>query len=128
LNAAAELINRIEWMRRQLYDLKAVLEDKGGEEEVIAAADALDAKLIGVEENLIQLKLTGTGQDGIRWPAMLFERIAYLAGAAGSADFRPTDQALEVQQAFDGLLATDVAAFNAMLGERDLGMVVTELD
>ncbi len=139
MNAVAELVNRIEWMRRQLYDLKAVLEDKGGEDEVIAAADALDEKLIGVEETLIQMKLTGTGQDAIRWPLMLFSKIGYLAGTVGVADFPPTDQAREVhallrerlrsnQQAFDELLGTDVAAFNAMLGERDLGAVVTELD
>jgi photosystem II stability/assembly factor-like uncharacterized protein len=139
MNAAAELVNSIEWIRRQLYDLRAVLEDKGGEDEVVAAADALDEKLIGVEENLIQMKLTGTGQDGVRWPAMLVGRIRYLAGAVGVADFPPTDQVREVhsllkerlrfnQQAFDGLLETDVAAFNAMLGERDLGRLFTELD
>jgi photosystem II stability/assembly factor-like uncharacterized protein len=139
MNAVAELINRIEWIRRQLYDLNSVLEDKGGEDEVIAAADALDEKLIGVEENLIQMKLTGTGQDAIRWPQMLSGKIAYLARTVGVADFAPTDQAREVQallegrlqsyrQAFDELLETEVTAFNAMLGERDLGRVVTGLD
>jgi photosystem II stability/assembly factor-like uncharacterized protein len=139
MNAVAELVNRIEWIRRQLYDLKAVIEDRGGEDEVVAAADALDEKLIGVEENLIQMKLTGTGQDAIRWPQMLFGKIAYLAGAVGVADFRPTDQAREVhallrgrlqsyQQEFDELLQTDVAEFNAMLGERGLGALLTEFD
>ena len=136
---AAELVNRIEWIRRQLYDLKAVLEEKGGEDEVVTAATELDEKLIGLEENLIQMKLTGTGQDGVRWPQMLVGKIAYLAGTVGVGDFPPTDQAREVhallkgqlgsqRAAFDELLGTDVAAFNAMLGERDLGKVVTELN
>ncbi|UCC84264.1 MAG: sialidase [Gemmatimonadota bacterium] len=139
MNAAAELVNRIEWIRRQLYDLDAVLEEKGGQDEVVAAAEELDEKLIGVEEKLIQMKLTGTGQDGIRWPAMLVGKLGHLAGAVSVGDFPPTDQAQEVhallrerlqshQQAFDELLETDVAAFNAMLGERDLGLLITELD
>ncbi|UCC74655.1 MAG: sialidase [Gemmatimonadota bacterium] len=139
MNAASELINRIEWIRRQLYDLRAVLEDKGDLDEVVEAADDIDAKLIGVEENLIQLRLTGTGQDRIRWPTMLAGRIAYLAGAVEVGDFPPTDQAREVhtllkerlqsnQQAVEEVLDTDLSAFNRMLGEQDLGAVVAELD
>ncbi|UCC48558.1 MAG: sialidase [Gemmatimonadota bacterium] len=139
VNAAAGLVNRIEWIRRQLYDLRAVLEEKDGVDDVVAAADELDTKLIGVEEQLIQMKLTGTGQDGIRWPTMLVGRLRYLAGTVGVGDFPPTDQAREVQQvleeqlrthqaAFDELLRTDLPAFNAMLRERDLGALVTEID
>jgi photosystem II stability/assembly factor-like uncharacterized protein len=137
INAAAELVNRIEWIRRQLYDLRAVLEDRDDVDEIVEAADELDTKLIGVEEQLIQMKLTGTGQDGIRWPTMLIGRLRYLAGTVGVGDFPPTDQSREVQQlleeqlqghqaAFDALLQTDLPAFNGMLRERDLGLVVTE--
>ncbi|KPK81996.1 MAG: hypothetical protein AMS25_04140 [Gemmatimonas sp. SM23_52] len=137
INAAAELVNRIEWIRRQLYDLRAVLEDRGDVDDIFDAADQLDTKLIGVDEQLIQMKLTGTGQDGIRWPAMLIGRLLYLAGTVGVGDFPPTDPAREVQQlleeqlqghqaAFDALLRTDLAAFNGLLRERDLGPVVTE--
>jgi photosystem II stability/assembly factor-like uncharacterized protein len=139
MNAAAEMVNRIEWIRRQLYDLRAVLEEKEGADDVVTAADDLDGKLIAIEENLIQLKLTGTGQDGVRWPAMLVGRIGYLAGVVSVGDFPPTDQARKVQGvleerlrryegALDDLLQTDFAAFQQMLRERDLGSVVTELD
>jgi len=114
-----------------------VLEDRDDVDEIVEAADELDTKLIGVEEQLIQMKLTGTGQDGIRWPTMLIGRLRYLAGTVGVGDFPPTDQSREVQQlleeqlqghqaAFDALLQTDLPAFNGMLRERDLGLVVTE--
>ncbi len=139
MNAAAELVNRIELIRRQLYDQRAVLREKGGADELIAAADALDAKLIGVEENLYQLKLTGTGQDRVRWPTMLVGRIGYLANTVSVGDFPPTDQAREVhallkerlaqqQGAFDELVRTELAAFNGMLQERALGPVISQLD
>ena len=41
---------------------------------------------------MIQLKHTGKGQDAIRMPGMLLEKLSYLASAAGTADFRPAEQ------------------------------------
>ncbi len=135
MNTAADMINGIEWVRRQTYDLVAVLEDQGGAEEIVTAAEELDTKLIGVEQNLIQMKLTGTGQDGIRWPAMLVGKLGHLANAVATADFPPTDQAREVhallreglqrhQGELDEVLRTDLVEFNRMLGERELAPVI----
>ena len=129
--AAAELVNRVEWIRRQLYDLKPVLEDKGDADEIIQLADSLDAKLIGVEEKLVRLTTTGTGQDGVRYPTMLAGRLRYLAGAVATADFPPTDQHREVHEVLkdrlaryrvelDSLFETDLPAFNAKLRARNL--------
>ncbi len=134
---AADAINRIEWLRRQIYDLSAVLESQGGAADLIQAGEALQAKLIAVEEELIQLRLTGTGQDGVRWPAKVSERLRYLAGNIATADFRPNVQQGEVhtvlqarltesRRALDALLATDVPAFNRMLQQRNLPGVITE--
>ncbi|MEE8133768.1 MAG: hypothetical protein V3T56_01855, partial [Gemmatimonadales bacterium] len=93
---AAGLVNRIEWVRRQIYDLRAVLEDQGGAEEILTAAEELDVELIAIEEELLRLTTTGTGQDGVRYPMKLVGRLRYLAGAVATADFRPTDQQGEV--------------------------------
>jgi len=135
INAAANLVNRIEWVRRQLYDLKPLLKERGGADELIAAADSLDTKLIDLEGKLIQLKLSGTGQDDCRWPMMLVSRIAWLAGDVATADFPPTDQDLEVQKILDGrlqqyrarldqLTSDELARFNQMLAQRNLGGIV----
>ena len=51
-----------------------------------AAAD-LDKKLIEVEDNLIQRRLTGQGQDTVRWPPRLLSKINYLANGIGSWRF-----------------------------------------
>ncbi len=138
MNSAAEMVNQIEWVRRQVYDLKAVLKDQKADKEILEAADSLDKKLIAVEENLLQLRLTGTGQDDVRWPLKVVGKLAYLADAVATADFPPADQHREVQgvleqqlretqREFDGVMGTDLPAFNRMLQERELAPVIAGL-
>ncbi|MGY8797616.1 MAG: VPS10 domain-containing protein [Longimicrobiales bacterium] len=136
-DAAADAINRIEWIRRQLYDLVDVLEDQGGAEELITGADALDNAFIDVEEELIQLRSTGTGQDGVRYPAKVAGKLRHLANGTGTADFRPTDQQGEVQVLLrtilmnargelDDLMTEELAAFNRLLVEHGLNPLISD--
>ncbi|MDP6606299.1 MAG: sialidase [Dehalococcoidia bacterium] len=91
-------INQLEWIRRQLYDLQAVLTDAGGDRASLVEAIAeVDGTVIAVEEKMIQLRRTGTGQDNIRWPTMLQGRLAYLIRNVATYDFPPNDQQREVQ-------------------------------
>ena len=132
-NRAAGLVNRIELLRRQIHDLRPVLEEAGDAEDVLAAGEALDERLISVEGELIQLK--DTGGDGVRWPAMITGRLSYLQGAVGTADFGPTDQHTEVAQilsdqvddveaAFEAVLSEELADFNQLLQQK-VGRVIT---
>src|SRR6185369_7463813 len=93
LDSAAEMVNQIEFVRAQIYQLTAVVSDAS----VKSAADGLDKKLIDVEETLIQRRLTGQGQDTVRWPPKLMSKISYLAGGLAGSDFGPTTQQREVQ-------------------------------
>ena len=81
----------------------------------------------------MDLRLTGQGQDGIRFESKVLGKLGYLAGGLSGADFRPTDQQVEVQgilnvqvteqvEALDALLRTDLAALNQML--RTKGMTI----
>ncbi len=136
LNQTAELINRIEWVRRQLLDLEAVLKDRDNVEEVLETARNLGKELVEIEEHLYQMRLTGTGQDVIRWPMKMAGRLAYLANGVAVADFPPTDQQREVhsllksrlnaqQEGFSRVLQTGLAAFNQLLREKDLAGVIS---
>lgn len=49
MDTVADMINRIEWIRRQIYDLKEMLQEKEGAKAVIEAVNALDEKLIDIE-------------------------------------------------------------------------------
>ncbi len=133
-NRATGIVNRIELLRRQILDLRPVLEANGEAEDVIAAGEALDARLIEVESELVQLTSTG-GSDGVRRPAMITGRLSYLQGAVSGADFRPTDQHVEVQvilrqqvdeveARLEALLESDLDEFNRLLQQR-VGRVIT---
>jgi photosystem II stability/assembly factor-like uncharacterized protein len=133
----AQLVNRVEWVRRQIYDLNQVLEDRGDASDILASAAELDERLIAAEGNLVRLMTTGTGQDGVRWAPKLAEELRYLAGGLSSSDFQPTDQHIQVKgflneevdqyrSEVEQLLRTDVAEFNRMLQERNLPPVIPE--
>ncbi|MCH7776581.1 MAG: sialidase [Gemmatimonadetes bacterium] len=135
LDTTAKMINRIELVRRQLHDLKSIVSDREDAKVIVEATDELNQKLIDLESNLLQLKSTGRG-DGVRWPAMLAQRIGYLAGTIQTADFPPTDAQREVHQAlrerlvryqgqFDELMSTDLPAFNRMLQERSVPPIIS---
>jgi hypothetical protein len=126
LNTAVGLVNRLELVRAQLESLGRTLADP----EVKRAGATLSQKLVDLEMQLIDLRITGA-QDGIRFGARLVSRFGYLANGMSNADFRPTDQHLEVQKLlaervrarladFDALAAGDLAAFNRMLGARNV--------
>ena len=51
-----------------------------------------------MKEELIQLRATGTGQDGVRYPANVTGKLGHLANAGRSADFRPTDEQHRMQE------------------------------
>jgi photosystem II stability/assembly factor-like uncharacterized protein len=100
-----------------------------------AAADDLDKKLIAIEDNLIQRRLTGQGQDSVRWPPKLISKINYLANGVGGSDFPPTAQQREVQallkqqlssdrKRLDELISKDVDAFNKLLREKNIQNVI----
>jgi hypothetical protein len=133
-NRAAGLVNRIELLRRQIYDLRPVLEEAGDAEDVISAGAELDARLIEVEDRLITLRNTGGG-DGVRWPAMIVSQLSSLQNGVATADFPPTDQQgevhtilrqrlNEVEADFDAVVADELAEFNRVLQQR-LGRVIT---
>ena len=136
-DAAADAINRIEWLRRQLYDLVDVLQDQGSAVDLIESAGNLDSALITIEEDLMQLRTTGTGQDGVRYPAKVLGKLRHLSNSVNSADFSPTDQHGEVHLVLreilmnarvrlDDLVEDDLANFNRILAERGLNPLISE--
>ena len=135
LNAAADSINQIELIRAQLGTLTSVLGADASARAIRTAADDLDKKLMAVEENLFQMRVTGRGQDVFRWGPRLVEKITHLASGVSSSDFPPTTQQATVQRQLgeqagsyknqlDELVAKDVAAFNALLREKGLQNII----
>jgi hypothetical protein len=118
VDAAADVVNQIEVVRGQISALRQVLEDS----EIMQPAMELDRKLIAVEQNLIELRATGRGQDGVRWGSQLLGKFGYLAGGLAGTDFRPTNQQLEVQKVLEERLRKHQGDLEALLG-KDLKML-----
>jgi len=130
IDAVADMINRIEWVRKQLYDLKNRMKEMEGLEPVIKASNELDQKFIEIESFLFSMELSGSG-DGLRWPDKFYVKLRFLAGDIGKSDFPPTSQQLEVfemlkeqladyQNRLKQLIEKDVKVFNDMLKEKQI--------
>ena len=137
MNTIAGSINQIESVRAQIAALEKELGQDDAAKAIREAADDLGEKLVAVEGKVLQLKATGRGQDDVRWAPMLAQKIGYLASEAGSSDFPPTTQQIAVKaelheqsekvvQEFQQLLSKDIAAFNAMLRERNIANIIVK--
>ena len=139
-NAAG--LNRIHWDLRDepsaevRLQLRQVQRLAASDAEVSGRLRALDARLIEAEMLLVDLRLTGAGQDQARFATTLIAKMEYLASGVATGDFRPTTQAAEVQgilgtelrnaqQAIEAALR-EVPALNQLLDGRGLPRVVDQ--
>jgi len=131
MNRAATAVHRMESVRVQLAALRTAVADA----EVTRAVAALEEKVTALEMELVDLRQTGTGQDGVRFGSKLISKLGYLANGLISNDFRPTDQQVEVQgilnaqlsqhlSALESLLGGDLNALNALLRQRNVPNVI----
>jgi hypothetical protein len=133
ISETAGMIDELEWIRRQLLDLRTMLAEVEGAAAVVSAADELEPAVLEVEGRLFDLRLTGAREDAFRSAMKLYGRLSALASdvSGRSADFPPTDQQREVaallgerlegaRQAYRELLEGPVAAFAAHLEAAEL--------
>jgi hypothetical protein len=125
VNVAAKAINDAELVRAQLSALRGVIGDGEAQKAVLKSAADLDAKIADLESRLFNMTSTGRGQDMLRTPSQMVEKLSHLADVVSYSDFAPTDSQLEVnaaltqqlahdQEQIAGVLAKDVALFNAI--------------
>lgn len=127
IDRAARWINEIEWVRRQLRDRRerfvelaeqsAVLDEVDSLEALGAASEELEEKLIELEGRFFDLRLTGTGQDSLRWKRLLYSRMIYLAYGIAKTDHRPTDAQQEVFELYHSQMTDHGERFEALRAE-----------
>ena len=138
LTEIVEMINEIEWLRKDLENLATKYEGDTSLVDVLEQAKVLETKAIDVEGNLFDVNLTGAREDAFRTPIKLYGRLSALASDLGrnGADFAPTTQQVEVHVQFqaqlaeyralyEALMATDVPAFLRVLRDRGLPDVIS---
>lgn len=132
LKSTGAMINQVERIREQLENPP----DEERSNQTIGSADKkLDETLIGFEERLYDIRVTG-GQDGMRWPAGLQEKLSHLASQVAADDYQPTDQELAVNAMYEaeigrwqaelkGLVGKNVAEFNRRLKQQNFPAIRT---
>jgi len=138
LNTASDMISQLEWMKKQLIDLRDAIVGKNA--AVTGESRDLQAKVQAVEDGLLQPTIVEGDTKSFRDPQMIYEKLSILTGdITGIADFAPNKQQREVyamlkerlaaqKKMFEALVGTDLPAFNKLLAEKGLaGIVVTEI-
>jgi photosystem II stability/assembly factor-like uncharacterized protein len=107
---------------------------KREDKRVADAASALVKKLTAVEEELYQTKLR-SGQDPLNYGIKLNNKLAHVLSVVLSSDDQPTQQSYMVYEelatkvnaqlkALDGLLTSELAAFNRLVHDANAPAVV----
>ncbi len=120
LSRANEAVIRIRQLKQQVAE--RVTRSPGAGLE--AAADAVTAKLTGVEGEIYQYR-NRSSQDPLNYPIKLNNKLAALQSVVETGDNRPTTQSYAVFQDLSGrldrqiarleeIVARDLAAFNAL--------------
>jgi photosystem II stability/assembly factor-like uncharacterized protein len=100
VSQAHDAVKTIRWVRSELADREKKLSG-APLAQFQSLANPLRAELAVVEDSIYQTK-NRSGQDPLNYPIRLNNKIAALAGVAGSSEARPTDQTVGV---FRGLSA-----------------------
>jgi hypothetical protein len=130
MTTSADMLLTIESVRVQLDSLAAQI-GNSSMADVRSQGDSLGRKFVVVEGNLIDVRMTGRGQDEVRYPAKLGAQLNYVAGGIAASDFAPAAQQQKVSQvlakqvrdthaALQSLINTDLAKFNTLLRSRGL--------
>jgi photosystem II stability/assembly factor-like uncharacterized protein len=122
-DSVARLINRLEWVRKQVRDLAAQLRDSAlvtdsGAKRMAALSDSLERRIIQVEGLLFDVNLTGAREDAFRNPMQLYGRLAALQSdvAENGADFAPTSQQIAVHDVLAKRLGEATTRFTDLMG------------
>jgi hypothetical protein len=122
LNAAAEMINKLEIVRRQIEDQRKAPATSADASSALAA---LDGKLLGVELRLLTKSDLNSDDKYYVEAYKVYLNLIWLSGevgtgagdVAGGADSRPTDTSLEVLAQIESDLAAAKAEYAKVMTE-----------
>jgi hypothetical protein len=128
LSATNEGVIRIREIRKQLEGYVGRSDPR-----VADAAKALVAKMTAVEEELYQTK-NRASEDPLNYPIKLNNKLAHVLGVVSNSEAQPTQQSYMVYEdlatrvnsqlkTLDGLLTTDLGAFNKLLHDANVPAV-----
>jgi photosystem II stability/assembly factor-like uncharacterized protein len=139
VSKTSDMVNQIEWMRKQLADVEGMLHSQKGKDDLLKTVQAEDQKMQDVEYKLISKALTTSDDKYYIATYKIYFNLLWLNGevgpgagdVAGGDNYGPTDTAREILAAIEkdltaatteyhNLMEKDVPAFNRSLGEHGI--------
>ena len=115
VNDDGDLINHIEWTRRQIEDLEPMLAADPKCADLVPAAKSLDEAEVAAERKMMDVEMTGRNEDQFRNPIGLYGRLTDLGERVDmSADLPSTNSDIEVNQLLQQELAQARQALNEL--------------
>jgi hypothetical protein len=144
INSVSDMVNQIEWMRKQVEDTGKPLQGQSAKEVLLKAMDALDRKMQEVEYKLITREDALSDDKYFTTAYKLYLQFIWLNGeigtgggdVAGSADYGPTETSIglvfglekeleAVRVEYRSLMEKDVPAYNNALAGSGVNPVLT---
>jgi photosystem II stability/assembly factor-like uncharacterized protein len=125
ISAVSSMVNQIEWLRKQLQTVEAMLkeEKKPDQAKTLQAVEDMDKKMQGVENQLVSPGLANSDEKSYLAPYKLFLHLVWLNGEIGTGGgdvdgnpgYPPTDASVQVLKVLDGRLATAKADYRNLM-------------
>jgi hypothetical protein len=135
ISAAADMVNTIEVMRKQLEDVTKAYRNDAGKAALLKQVADMDKKLIDVETKLLEPAQMTSDDKYFQQAYRVYMNLIWLNGevgpgagdVAGGADFPPTDTSVNVMETIEkdlsavkadyrSLMDREIPAFNRAIG------------
>jgi photosystem II stability/assembly factor-like uncharacterized protein len=144
IDKSSDIVNQIEWMRKQLDDVERMLRSEQGKADLLKTVTDMDQKMQTVEYKILNKELATSDDKYFIAAYKVYFNLLWLNGevgpgagdVAGGADYGPTDTAKDVllpmiekdltsaSAEYQTLLKTDLPAFNRALSEKGVTPLV----
>jgi photosystem II stability/assembly factor-like uncharacterized protein len=141
---SAQLINQVEWTRKQLEDTKKLLTQNKADKSLLDATTKLDDQYRAAEDQLMHPTIAEGDEKSFRGPLGLYLKFIWLGAevgtgggdVSGNSDFKPTQPELDVfdllhkqledvKASVDDLNAHATAAYNSQLQSSGVLRIIT---
>ncbi len=121
-NLSAQLINQIEWSRKQLEDTRGMLTARAADKALFDATDNLNRKYVEQENLLMHPTIAEGDEKSFRGPLGLYLKFIWLGAevgtgggdVAGNSDYAPTEPEKQVFSLLDTQLHTVQSALSTI--------------
>jgi formiminotetrahydrofolate cyclodeaminase len=123
ISVTSDMVNQIEWMRKQLTDVETMLKPDKTKAELLKSVQAMDQKMQNVEYKLVSKALTTSDDKYFIAAYKIYFNLVWLNGevgtgagdVAGGADYKPTDTAFSLTDMIEKDLTAAKAEYRALM-------------